>query len=62
MNTLDFFSVLQKKFNIDYGCYQDVKKYILEYVNAKTELDEEDNITSYVITDNNYKFIKEVAL
>ena len=52
----------KKNLNIDYGCYQDVKQYILEYVNAKTELDEEDNVTSCVITDNNYKFIKEVAL
>ena len=52
----------KKNLNIDYGCYQDVKKHILEYINAKTELDEEDNVTSCVITDNNYKFIKEVAL
>ena len=52
----------KKNFNIDYGCYQDVKKHILEYVNVKIELDKEDNITSCVITDNNYKFIKEVAL
>jgi hypothetical protein len=50
----------KEKLGIDYGCHRDIKEFILEKMKCKVELDENDNILKYEITDEEYKFIREV--
>ena len=54
--------IFKEKLNIDYGNHSDLKEFILEKMNCKVSLDEQDKINECIITDDNYKFIREIKL
>ena len=54
--------IFKNKLNIDYGYHQDIKKYIINYINVEIDLDEEDRVISYKNMDNNYKFVTEIVI
>jgi len=61
-NALVIKHILKNQLNIDFGCYRDIKEYILEKMNCKVELNENDEVVKYKITDPNYHIICKLSI